>query len=250
MGPGETRTITRPGVLTGRINVNAGGKLSIKGTSLRFSGKDTMIYVDKGILELEGSYIKATDTCNCLIYIDSGTHVFTVNNCKFDGAGKAGILFTWANMNSINGCQFTNIFGRAIFEMGSGQLQLKDTLFTHCNQEGDGAAIYGGRSYVILENCKFIECKANGKGGALTTSKLKASGCYFSYCSSSNGGGAIYSDYAGKDHIELNNCTFNNCSSRSGGGIYIGSNLYRIGVDSENCTFSDCIPNNIEIKGG
>lgn len=187
----------------------------------------------------------------------SGSGAGSIVKCNFDkcSAGSRGGAAS-SNKLKFNYCNFTSCtagFGGAI----SGTAYLYNSIFKNCkstssnNYDGGGA---GSGEFPRVEGCKFINCKANGYGGALrgTTNSYNCefegcvakqggairgkgitSGCTFKNCvATKDMGGAIFTEKA-----TITKCNFIECSSTksNAGAVFIGNN-----VKINNCKFTKC----------
>ena len=143
----EFHVLKRSGRVSGKIVIGYGAKLSIKGIELIFSG-DAQIVINGGILELEGSTLKATEKSeNALVEINRATPTFEAHNCTFDGSGKMRLIATSAGKSLFSGCNFINGFA-----------DTKPPVKTKKNASQDVTSILIG----LLKNLVELEVGSNG----------------------------------------------------------------------------------------
>ena len=187
----------------------------------------------------------------------------TFKNIVFSGCSRgviltAGTLFTYNcsfNSNSDSG----ENGGAVIRASDFAQLTFYDSVFFNNSVVENGGVIFGWKSVkVSLYNCKFIDNKANGKGGVIYTddNNIFIHDCLFENNSAKSGGvisfvgesardvtrysihiydskfvgnhvkdygGAIYSEYS----VHVSNSIFESNVADEGGAIYLnGGELY------------------------
>ncbi len=263
LGPGESRTLNRPGRVTGKITVGTGAKLTVKGVELVFAG-EAQLLVEGGAVELKGVTLKAgLDAAGPLVKVTAATPVFEASACTFDGGGKVRLLTTSAGKTTLSGCSFRSAFA-------AGQAQAAPENWQSAKAATFGAAIYAAGS-LVLERCSFDGCVAQTAAGAVCAAgPLQAADCTFKNCQSQGvagalavgdvhsltsttferctavgSGGAALVRGGKKENSKIHNCTFTECSSGArGGGFYIHEVTYNI----QDCTLDRCSA--LEAGGG
>ncbi len=109
------------------------------------------------------------------------------------------------------------------FQMGSYGGVIEGFVITHCYASylGGGAIRYNPGLTLTVENCRFIENRAEDGGGAILArnTNLEVINCTFIRNSAGKGGGAVYAYVTGPDII---NCSFIENHSGSDGGAING----------------------------
>ncbi|KAA6378928.1 MAG: hypothetical protein EZS28_025545, partial [Streblomastix strix] len=117
-------------------------------------------------------------------------------------------------------------------------LSFKNTSFTECQGLWGGAldVDMGGGGILIMDgSCKFINCKADDKGGAMMIFIQLSNniitlqdGLLIEGCTSGNyGGGIVYESQESPSQLTVNKITLKDCVATSGGGGICGS-IYAI----------------------
>ena len=165
-----------------------GGAVSVKSSGSYTSNFDKFIdnYAEKG----------------SAIYSESS--VVKINNATF--INKNSVVWSliygeWSNIEVVN-TTFRNITSRyatAIFTQNS-RTNIKQSKFHNLIANVTaGAAAFKMESYVIIEDCEFINVSSAKNGGAVFVD--------------------INEDDEGKGHVKINNVLFKNCSSNFGGAV-------------------------------
>lgn len=115
-----------------------------------------------------------------------------------DGGGKTGIMVQAADYST--------------------QTIIDGFTFQNANSDAGGAINLKKKS--LVQNCRFLKCKATGSGGGLLfTTDCQVLNCYFSGCSAKNGGAVYVNSYVATGSIT--GCLVeDNEASACGGGIY------------------------------
>lgn len=194
---------------------------------------------------------------NCNITREGGGAVYTysrglkIQDCNFvnctNDANNGGALRLYANECKVINSNFTNCVsagtngGGAIFLQGSYML-VDNCNFLNCSSPCGGGIRIWNNQYINITNCNFTDCYSNYTDGgaiaAIATNYVKIDNCDFVNCSAPKQGGAVR--IAGYSNVT--NCNFTDCnvSGNDGGAIRVAGGSYnRIAY----CNFNNCSAN-------
>ena len=112
------------------------------------------------------------------------------------------------------------------------KLFLWNSTFRNCNVKADGGAIQAiNGAYVQIVDCRFVNLRSSGYGGALSVvgGVIDVKDTNFTQCSSQMGGAVSIVDYQCSrsepvlSSVSINNCIFEKCSSEQRGGAIFSS---------------------------
>lgn len=142
---------------------------------------------------------------------------FTGNTCQYAG----GVLYTGTGYGTghanilVDGCNFDQNFGGAIYNVASGTLNVVDSVFT--KNKGSGAAIYNNGATMVIDGTVFD----GNIGGTTVTSNAQSNTFVNSKVTNNINAYASGTIYLGGNSIVDNSSFIANSVKGYGGGLFV-----------------------------